>query len=72
MGFAQFMASKNGRALRIVAGLAIIAGGVLLGGTAGTIIAIVGIVPLAAGIFDVCIFGPILVGRFRGADIRAK
>ncbi len=72
MGFAQFMASTSGRALRIVAGLAIIGGGVLLGGTAGIILGILGLVPLAAGVFDVCIFGPLLAGHFRGADIRSQ
>jgi len=72
MGFAQFMASGLGRALRIVAGIALIAVGLgLVGGTGGIVLAVVGLVPLLAGAFDVCLFAPLLGAPFKGADVRA-
>lgn len=60
MGFVDFMRSNAGRLLRIVAGIALILVGLLaIGGTGGVILAIVGLVPLAAGIFNFCLFGPL-------------
>ncbi|MDQ5895551.1 MAG: hypothetical protein QG596_1812 [Actinomycetota bacterium] len=60
MGFVNFMRSNAGRLLRIVAGLALILVGLfVIGGTRGVIVAIVGLVPLAAGIFNFCLFGPL-------------
>lgn len=68
----QFMASGVGRAVRIVAGIALIAGGLLaIGGPAGIIMAAIGLVPLLAGTFDVCVFSALLGGPFSGAAIRA-
>ena len=68
MAFVRFMASSTGRALRIVAGVALIGVGLLLvGGTTGYVIAAVGLIPLLAGLFDVCLlaalFGQPLSGR---------
>jgi len=59
MSFVSFMRSPSGRAIRAVAGLAIIAGGIAIGGTGGTVIAVIGVVPLAAGIFNFCLVGPL-------------
>lgn len=71
MGFARFMASAAGRLIRIVAGIALILVGLLLiQGTAGIIVAIVGVVPLAAGILDVCVFAPLFGGPFQGKKAR--
>lgn len=70
MAFARFMAAPAGRVLRIVVGLALIAGGYLLHSTAGHVILIVGFLPLAAGLFDWCIFAPLLGMPFRGSEIR--
>ena len=74
MGFANFMSSTSGRILRVVAGLAIILVGLLLvGGTWGAILAVIGLVPFLAGIFDVCVIGRFLLGTpFKGAEVRAK
>jgi hypothetical protein len=70
MGFVTFMRSGAGRGARIVAGAAIIAVGLAgVGGGAGVVIAIIGLVPLAAGIFNFCLFAPLfgmdLMGRKR-------
>ncbi len=76
MGFARFMASAAGRALRVIAGLALIAGGIALYATntstvTGAILAVVGLVPLAAGLFDFCIFAPLAGAPLSGAKVRA-
>jgi len=69
--FVKFMASTTGRIVRIVAGLALIGWGLLgLGGTAGLIVAIVGIVPLAAGVLDFCLFAPLFKNPMSGKQIR--
>lgn len=70
--FVSFMASTTGRIVRIVAGLALIAWGVLgLGGTTGLIVAIVGALPLLAGLFDFCVFAPLFGAPLSGPKIRA-
>jgi hypothetical protein len=53
--------------LRIVAGLALILVGLLVvKGGAGTVMAVIGVVPLAAGIFNFCLFGPLFGVGFLG------
>mgnify|MGYP001811958547 CR=1 FL=1 len=70
--FGQCMSSRIGRIGRIVAGLALVAGGLFaVGGTIGIVIAAVGLVPLFAGAFDVCIFSALFGGPLRGSDVRA-
>ncbi len=70
--FISFMASSSGRLVRIVAGIALIAWGLAgLGGTAGVIVAIVGALPLLAGVFDFCVFAPLFGCPVNGARIRA-
>lgn len=69
--FVAFMASTAGRITRIVAGLALIAWGLLgLGGTVGLVVAIVGAVPLLAGLLDVCLLAPLFGAPLSGAKIR--
>lgn len=70
--FCTFMASTAGRIIRIVVGVALIAWGLLLqGGTAGIIVAVVGAVPLLAGVLDFCVFAPLFGCPVGGAKIRA-
>lgn len=74
MGFVEFMRGSAGRLLRIVAGGALIGAGLgAIRGTAGIIVAIIGVVPLLAGIFNFCLFGPLfgvdLWGRVRGGRV---
>ena len=66
-----FLASPAGRVTRITAGLALILIGLLaLGGTWGWILAIVGLVPLLAGLFDRCVFAPLFGLPFVGDRLR--
>jgi hypothetical protein len=70
--FVKFMASTTGRIVRIIAGIALIAWGVLgLGGTVGIIVAVIGAVPLLAGLFDFCVFAPLFGAPLSGPKIRA-
>jgi hypothetical protein len=71
MGFARFMSSLAGRLIRIVAGIALIVIGlVVVHGTGGIILAIVGLVPLVAGVVNVCVFAPLFGGPFFPKDIK--
>ena len=67
------MASKTGRIIRILAGIALVAWGLLgLGGTTGIVVAVIGLVPLLAGLFDVCVFAPLFKNPFKGPEIRGE
>jgi hypothetical protein len=70
--FVKFMASSAGRITRILAGAALIVWGLLgLGGTTGIVVAVVGALPLAAGLFDFCMFAPLFGAPLSGPKIRA-
>ena len=69
MAFARFMASPLGRAVRVLAGIALIAIGLAMGGTGGIILAVVGVVPLLAGLLNVCVFAPLLRVPFNGRKV---
>ncbi len=71
--FVKFMSSTTGRITRIVAGIAIIALGTLVvHGTGGIILTIVGILPLVAGLFDFCVFAPLFGAPLSGKQIRGS
>jgi hypothetical protein len=71
--FCTFMASTNGRIIRILAGLALIAWGVFgaLSTLTGVALILIGALPLSAGIFDFCIFAPLFGCPLSGKKIRA-
>jgi len=71
MGFSKFMASTAGRAVRVIAGVALIVVGGLLGG-GWWALAIVGLVPLAAGALDVCLFNVLFGQPLSGKAVRAS
>jgi hypothetical protein len=69
--FFRFIASPTGRVVRILAGLALMAIGYWwVQGTVGWILVIVGLVPLAAGVFDWCVFAPLFGLPFVGPSLR--
>ncbi len=67
----RFLGSTPGRAVRVLLGLALIVVGVVAGG-GWLALSAVGLVPLAAGVFDVCLLGPIAGLPFRGAAFRSR
>lgn len=73
MEFGAFMAGWFGRTIRIAAGLALIGVGLfLVKGARGAFLALIGLVPLLAGAFDVCVLAPLLQLPFKGADVRKR
>lgn len=66
MSFARFMASPIGRGARALVGIVLIVVGLASGGTGGWILAIIGLVPLAAGVFNVCLIAPLIKAPFSG------
>lgn len=69
MSFLSFMSSGAGRLTRIVAGGGLIVAGALLGGRWWALV-VIGLVPLAAGVFDFCLFAPLARRPFRGPEFR--
>lgn len=58
--FVSFMQSLVGRLLRIVAGIALIAIGLFVTTNGwGIVVAVIGAVPLIAGLVGVCLFAPL-------------
>jgi hypothetical protein len=66
MAFAEWMAGGAGRTLRVLAGLILIGIGIYVHGIWGVVIAVVGVIPVLAGVFNVCLIAPALGAPFRG------
>jgi hypothetical protein len=60
MKVVKVMNSPQGRAGRVLGGVVLIVAGVLAGGSGGLVLALVGLVPLAAGATGVCLAAPLL------------
>ena len=70
--FVTFMASGTGRIVRIAAGIALIAWALLrLNGPVAVVVAVIGAVPLLAGLVDVCVFAPLFGAPLSGPRIRS-
>ncbi len=68
----KFMASPAGRITRIIAGIVLITLGLLVvHGVSGIALIVVGLLPLVAGLFDFCVFAPLLGAPLSGKQIRA-
>ena len=65
MTFARLMSTPAGRVARIVAGLVLMAIGIGLGG-GWLVLVVVGLLPLAAGVFNVCAVAPLIHAPFSG------
>ena len=68
MSFARFMASPGGRGVRVAAGVVLIVIGLAAGGAVGWVVAIIGLVPLLAGVFNVCMIAPLIKAPFNGKE----
>jgi hypothetical protein len=65
MQFVEWMSKPAGRILRVVAGVILIGVGLYFQGVWGYVVAVVGVVPVLAGVFNVCLIAPILGAPFR-------
>lgn len=69
-GFARFVSSPTGRITRILAGLGLIGWGYTQrAGPGGIVLILVGLIPLAAGAFDLCFISALLGGPISGARL---
>ena len=68
--FARFVASPAGRIVRVVAGLLLIYVGWSIGSTMGWVLLVIGLVPLSAGLLDLCFVSALLGGPIQGKQIR--
>jgi hypothetical protein len=72
-GLFKFLASNAGRWTRVIAGLILIGVGIwAVQGVWGWVLIIVGLVPLAAGVFDFCDFAPLFGLPFMGESLRRR
>ena len=70
--FVFFLASNTGRIVRIIGGLALVVWGRFgLNGTTALVVMLIGVVPLLAGTFDICVFGLLFGTPLSGSKIRA-
>jgi Inner membrane protein YgaP-like, transmembrane domain len=71
--FAQFVNSPAGRVARIVVGIGLIGWGYTQSGIqAEVILMAIGLVPLAAGVFNLCLISALLGGTISGARIARR
>jgi hypothetical protein len=72
-GFSKFINSMAGRIFRIVVGIGfLVVGFIFREYTLGIISMVWGVVPLTAGIFDICYVSALMGGPLSGAKIREK
>ena len=70
-GFAKFINSPAGRIARVVVGIGLIVWGYTqLNTGTGIVLIVIGLVPLVAGGFDLCLISALLGGPISGASIR--
>jgi hypothetical protein len=61
----KFMSSSAGRLARVLAGLVLIVVGLALGGGWLTL-SVIGLIPLFAGVFNVCLLAPLMGQPLKG------
>jgi hypothetical protein len=68
--FARLVNTSVGRLARVVVGLGLIGWGYTMrGDTSGVVLMVVGLVPLAAGVFNLCLISALLGGPLSGARV---
>ena len=72
MGFLSFMNTRVGRGIRIVGGLLLLIGGVLIGGAVGTALALFALLPIATGVFGLCPINPLFGQPMRACAVPTK
>lgn len=67
MAFVEWMGTPLGRGLRVILGaLLIYVGLAVVQGVGGTLLAAVGVVPIATGMLNICLVGPLLGAPLKG------
>lgn len=67
-----FLAGPAGRLTRIAAGIVLVLIGIIaVQGTAGWVLGVIGLVPIAAGAFDVCLLAPLAGLPFTGSKLHS-
>lgn len=69
MSFATFMASPKGRGGRVLLGLFLLGLGFWLRGPRGKALMALGLIPILAGLGNVCLLAPFLRVPFNGRDL---
>ena len=72
MRFLSFMNTSTGRMIRVVAGMAVLVAGALLGGVVGTALAVFAVLPIATGVFGVCPINPLFGQPMRACAVPVK
>lgn len=73
MTFVKFMTSNQGRMMRVIAGIVLMSIGLLVvKDTLGTVLAVIALVPIAAGLLDFCVVGAAMGYPFSGAKAREQ
>jgi len=70
MSLIDVIGSQPGRVLRIGAGASLIAVALRRRNRTGAALGLAGLVPLTAGVADVCVLGPLVHGPLNGAAFR--
>ena len=72
-GFSRFMNSLAGRISRLVAGVVLLVVGYMYRDTTlGVVVMVLSLIPLGAGVFNLCLISAMLGGSISGAKIHAK
>lgn len=73
MTFVAFMTSNRGRMMRVLVGIALMSVGLFSRkSTAGAVLALIALLPIAGGILDFCLAGVLLGYPFRGTEARER
>ncbi len=67
-----WIASRTGRWTRMLAGASLVVGGIARRSSSGRVLALLGLLPLVEGAFDVCVLGPLFGLPIQGEAIRRK
>jgi len=65
---AAWLGGMGGRVARIVLGAALVIAGVAIGGVGGTIVALIGLVPIGLGMSNRCLISKVIGAPWKGED----
>ena len=68
----NFLASTSGRVFRVAVGVLLVVLAAMVSGATSTVLYVFGAFFIAVGLFDVCVFAPLVHLPFNGKGIRAR